>query len=103
MATVHPGTVSLASASSTGVLQDPAQTVTCPFCKTGILWPHESDSGLQQFPCPSCAENLIVLNPEARPTHEALVDSRAVDPTGSPDMSRRLVGIAVAILACLLN
>ncbi|MCE3225110.1 MAG: protein of unknown function, contains Ankyrin and Tetratricopeptide repeat [Nitrospira sp.] len=103
MATIHPGTVSLASASSTGFLQDPAQTVTCPFCKTPLSCPSVSDSSLQQLPCPFCTENLIVLNPEARPTDEAMVDSRAVDATGTPDMSRRLAGIAVAVLACLLN
>lgn len=103
MATVHPGTASLASASSTGLLQDPAQTVTCPFCKTRLSYQSVPDSSVQQFPCPSCAENLIVLNPEARPTDEAIVDFRAVDPTGSLDMSRRLAGIAVAILASLLN
>jgi Tfp pilus assembly protein PilF len=46
---------------------------------------------------------LIVLNPDTRPTDEALVYSRMVEATGSSDMSRRLAGIAVAILTCLLN
>jgi ankyrin repeat protein len=103
MATVHPGTISLASRSPSGVSQDLAQVVTCPFCKTAISCPPVSDSGLQQFLCPSCAENLILLNPEARPTDEAIVNSRTEEATNSPDMSRRLTGIAVAVLACLLN
>lgn len=62
-----------------------------------------ADSSLQQFPCPSCEENLIVLNPDARSTDETLVYSHTVEATGSPDLSRRLAGIAAAILACLLN
>ncbi|MBI4001439.1 MAG: ankyrin repeat domain-containing protein [Nitrospira defluvii] len=103
MATVHPGTASPAPASSTGALPDHAQTVTCPFCKTAASCPLVPDSALQQFPCPSCAENLIVLNPEARPTDEDMVAPHSDDTTGSPDMSRRMAGIAVAVLACLLN
>ena len=103
MATVHPGTAFPASASSTNELPDHAPTVTCPFCKTSVSSPFVPDSTLQQFPCPSCSENLIVLNPEARPTDEAIVAPHADDITGTPAMSHRMAGIAVAVLACLLN
>ena len=105
MATVHPGTAAPAPASSTGSRPDHAQGVTCPFCKSAVSCPLVSTDALQQFPCPTCAENLIVLNPEVRPTDEATV---AVAPhvnsaTGATDLSRRAAGIAVAVLACLLN
>ena len=105
MATVHPGMASSASASSRGLPPDHAQTVTCPFCKTTGHCPLVSDSALQQFPCPSCAENLIVLNPEARSADEETVTvaPRTDGTTGNTDLSRRMAGIAVAVLACLLN
>ena len=81
------------------------RAVTCPFCKTTVSCPLVSDSALQQFPCPSCAENLIVLNPEARSTDEdtVTVAPRTDGTTGNTDLSRRMAGIAVAVLACLLN
>lgn len=62
-----------------------------------------SDSVLQQFPCSFCGENLILLNPEARPTDEGIIAPHLDSRTDSPDMSRRMAGIAVAVLACLLN
>ena len=48
-------------------------SVTCPFCKSAVSCPHVSGAALQQFPCPTCGENLIVLNPEVRPTDEVPV------------------------------
>ena len=103
MATVHPGTASPASTSSLGLQPNHAQGVTCPFCKTAVSCPLVTDSALQQFPCPICGENLIILNPEARPTDEATVAAHADGTNGITDLSRRMAGIAVAVLACLLN
>jgi predicted RNA-binding Zn-ribbon protein involved in translation (DUF1610 family) len=105
MATVPPGTAAPASASWTGSRPDHAQGVTCPFCKTVISCPVASGDALQQFPCPTCGENLIVLNPEVRPADGVTV---AVAPhvdstTGTTDLSCRAAGIAAAVLACLLN
>lgn len=51
----------------------------------------------------SCAGNLIVLNPAAQSTDDDVAGNQCSDTLDSPDMSRRITGIAVAVLACLLN
>ncbi len=101
MGTVHPGTA--VPASSITAPPDSAQTVTCPFCKVVTSCALVSDDPLHQISCPSCAENLIVLNPEARPADEGVVARHSDGTLGPTDMSRRVTGIAVAVLACLLN
>jgi len=101
MATVHPG--SAIPASFIGALPTSAQTVACPFCKTVISCHLVSDGPLSQFPCPSCAGNLIVLNPGAQSTDDDVAGNHRDDTHDSTHMSRRVTGIAVAVLACLLN
>lgn len=101
MATVHPDTAT--PAPSIGALPISAQAVECPFCKTVISCHLVSDGPLHQFPCPSCAANLIILNPDAQSTDDDGAGKQGDDTHDSSDMSRRVTGIAVAVLACLLN
>ncbi len=105
MATVHPGTASSPPASSTGLPPDDAPAVICPFCNTTVSGLPVSGPAPQQFPCPFCAENLILLNPEARSTDDTTVTVtlHTDGSAGATDVSRRMAGIAVAVLACLLN
>lgn len=100
MATVHPGTATPASTISAP--PDSTGTIVCPLCQSVTACTLASDRTLQQLPCPSCAGNLIVLNPETRPTDEEVV-GQPDDHLGSIDLSRRITGIAVATLTFLLN
>lgn len=100
MATVHPGTATPTPAISTP--PDSARTIPCPLCNTVISCPIVPDRPLQQLPCPSCDGNVIVLNPEARPTEEERA-ARPDDQLDPIDLSRRITGIAVATLTFLLN
>ena len=103
MATIQPGIAFSASARASLLLEDSAQTVTCPFCQTALSYPLRGEVSPRQLLCPACAGNLIVLNPEARSTDETIVDPRASSTEGSLDLSRRVAGLAVGVLACLLN
>lgn len=100
MATVHPGTAIPASTISTP--PDSTRAIACPLCKAVTSCAPVPDNPLQQFPCPSCAGNLVVLNPETRPTDEEVV-ARSDDNLDSTDLSRRITGIVVATLTFLLN
>ncbi|HQV46181.1 MAG TPA: ankyrin repeat domain-containing protein [Nitrospira sp.] len=101
MATVHPGTATSASAIASPL--DSTQAVVCPFCQT--LTPCAPVAGvpLHQCPCPSCNENLLILNPDGQPADEDMVTPSSAGGSDATDMSRRLVGLAVALLACVLN
>lgn len=100
MTTVHPGAAIPTSPALTP--SDAAQTAVCPFCQAATSCALVAGLLLHQFPCPSCHANLLVLNPSAQPTDEDTINpSSDCDPP--IDLSRRLAGIAVAVLACLLN
>lgn len=101
MATVLPGAVP--SASPLLEPLDSAQTAACPFCQAITSCAPVAGLPLHQFPCPSCKENLLVLNPETRPTEEEMITRQPECDPPMIDLSRRLTGLAVAILACLLN
>ncbi len=92
-----------ASAYTSGVPAEGAQTLTCPFCKAAVDCRLVPDVALQQVSCPACAENLIILNPDGKPADIETVGPHADNAAGSPDLSRRVAGLAVAVLACLLN
>ena len=100
MTTVHPGAALPASSALTS--SDTAQTAICPFCQAIISCAPVAGHPLHQFPCPGCHANLLVLNPAGRPTDEAMI-TRSRDREIPVDLSRRLTGIAVAVLACLMN
>lgn len=57
---------------------------------------------LHQFPCPSCHANLLILNPAGQPTDKDTI-TRSWAGDLPIDLSRRLIGIAVAVMACVLN
>ena len=101
MATVHPGAAT--SVTTLPAPSDPAQTVVCPFCQAVTSCAPVAGLPLHQFPCPSCKENLLVLNPETRLTDEDMITGQTECVPPVIDLSRRLAGIAVALLACLLN
>lgn len=100
MTTIHPGTALPASPTLTA--SDAAQTAICPFCQAITSCAPVAGHRLHQFPCPSCHANLLVLNPAARPTDEDK-KTRSSDGDLPIDLSHRLTGIAVAVLACALN
>ena len=100
MTTVHPGAALPAPPALTP--SDSAQTAICPFCQTNISCAAVPGLPLHQVPCPSCQANLLLLNPGARPTDEDMID-RSPECDLPVDLSRRPTGIAVAVLACLLN
>lgn len=100
MTTVHPGAALPASSALTS--SDTAQTAICPFCQAIISCAPVAGHPLHQFPCPGCHANLLVLNPAAGPTDEEST-RRSWDENLPVDLSRRLTGIAVAVLACVLN
>lgn len=100
MTTVHPGATISASPPLTP--ENAAQTAVCPFCQAITSCAPVAGLPLHQCACPSCHANLLVLNPGARTTDEDIINrSSACDPP--VDLSRRLTGIAVAVLACVLN
>ena len=101
MATVHPGAAPPASALTTPL--ESAQTVVCPFCQTLTSCALVVGVPLLQFPCPSCQENLLFLNPNEQPADEEPVVRYSESSTEAIDLSRRLTGLAVAVLACVLN
>ena len=101
MATIHPGTATPVSPRLASL--DPAQTVVCPFCRTVTTRAPVVGLLLHQFPCSSCNENLLVLNSEAGPTDEEMITRHLESDPPVTDLSRRLTGLAVAVLACLLN
>lgn len=101
MAPVLPGTT--LAAPSLSAPPAPAHTVTCPFCQAVTSCAPPRGTLLHQFSCPSCRENLLALNQATQATDERLI--ALSEPTGLPsiDLSRRVTGLAVAVLACLLN
>ena len=100
MTTVHPGAALTASPAL--IPSDSSQTVICPFCQAITACAPVAGHPLHPFPCPSCHANLLVLNPAAGPTDEEST-RRSWDENLPVDLSRRLTGIAVAVLACVLN
>lgn len=101
MATIHPGTATSALALSPSL--DSTQTVVCPFCHAIAPCPPAAGLPLHEFPCPSCQANLLILNPNGSAADEELAVSHSVSAPDATDMTRRLVGIVVAVLACVLN
>lgn len=100
MTTVHPGASLAASAAL--IAPNAVHTAVCPFCQAITSCAPVAGLPLHQFPCPSCHANLLVLNPERHLTDEDIIN-RVPQHDLPIDLSRRLTGIAVAILACLLN
>lgn len=101
MATVHPGTAISASAISSP--QDATQAVVCPFCRTLAPCAPVAGTRLHQCSCSSCNENLLILNPDGPPADEDMIVPSSAGRADATDMSGRLVGVAVALLACVLN
>ncbi|MGC3973356.1 MAG: ankyrin repeat domain-containing protein [Nitrospira sp.] len=100
MTTVHPGAALPASPGLPA--SDAAETIVCPFCQAITSCAPEAGHPLHQFPCPSCRANLLVLNPASRTTDEE-TSTGSWDGDFPIDLSHRLAGIAVAVLACALN
>lgn len=101
MAPVLPGNAPPAPSPSAPLAK--AQTVVCPFCHAVTSCAPSPDRPLHQFACPSCRENLLVLNSAAGSTDEELIGQQGQITPPPTDLSRRVAGLAVAILACLLN
>lgn len=101
MAPVLPGTAPPAPSLSAPLA--PAQTVTCPFCQAVTSCAPAPGRLLHQVACPSCRENLLVLNRRTQETDVALIDRQRSTAPPSIDLSCRIAGLAVATLACLLN
>ena len=100
MTTVLPGAALAASPAL--IPSDLTQTVICPFCQAITSYAPVAGHPLHQFPCPSCRANLLVLNPAGPATDEDR-STRSWDGDLPIDLSRRLAGLAVAVLACALN
>lgn len=101
MAPVLPGTAPQTPSLSVPLAQ--SRTVTCPFCQAVTSCASSPGRLLHQFACPSCRENLLVLNQRTQETDGALIDRQGPAAPPSVDLSGRITGLAVAALACLLN
>lgn len=101
MAPVLPGTAPPAPELSAPLTA--AQTVVCPFCQAVTSCAPSPERPLHQFACPACRENLLVLNQTSHHTDHERIGSNLATESAAPDLSRRVVGLAVAAMACLLN
>ncbi|MBV6468960.1 MAG: hypothetical protein NBKEAIPA_00839 [Nitrospirae bacterium] len=101
MTTVLPGTEAPAQ-PSTAPHESPCFPI-CPLCQAVHADNPAGESPLQQFPCLSCGSNLIVLDSGSVPEEDRTAAEASFTPPEVVDLSRRLTGLAIAVLTCLLN